>query len=258
MSPFTNSVHPLTPRSETNNPNDSDFAAGASPPLILAFLAIGLFALSMVGVFGWRRFQFARMDLRGIPIPPEWDSQDGTSKTILGTGPRPVLWDLWTNRQRLKDDCLHTTDIIWSSANRFDGVREHETWETIMPISAVVTPPYPSNSLSGSTALQTQTPNPLPLYRWPRSIQSPSEAIKMEKAKVKDTQGNDERRLQVAVAIAMPAPHDVVRTNHRRGKENEREVGDANNTFAYTLGVYECAWSHEKAEVTEGGNMKVS
>lgn len=97
----------------------------ASPPLILAFLAIGLFALSMLGIFGWRRIQFVR--LRGEMHRRDWTA-DERSSTRTGLGPRPKLYDLWTidTKDLDKNNNRSTTD---SNPHMTAG---HETWDAIM------------------------------------------------------------------------------------------------------------------------------
>ncbi len=61
------------------------FSAASSPPLVLAFLSIGLFGAGMIGVFGWRRLQVGMVGGRGTNVGPP-------SKE------RPKLWDLWSDK----------------------------------------------------------------------------------------------------------------------------------------------------------------
>ncbi|KAG8216837.1 hypothetical protein J3R82DRAFT_7097 [Butyriboletus roseoflavus] len=80
-----------TPTSNSSEPTDdiSDlFSSAGSPPLIVAFLSIGLFVVAMVGVFGWKRVLRSRDDQVILP--------HRTHKSI-SLGERPMLWDVWAD-----------------------------------------------------------------------------------------------------------------------------------------------------------------
>ncbi|KAG5642360.1 hypothetical protein DXG03_002957 [Asterophora parasitica] len=68
----------ITPTASTTPPPAAPvFSPGASPPLILAFLTIGLFALSIMVVLGWRRVRGTGdngPDWIGRPWRPIWRS----------------------------------------------------------------------------------------------------------------------------------------------------------------------------------------
>lgn len=77
----------------TDDPNDtiSDlFSSAGSPPLIVAFLAIGLFVVAMVCVFAWRRYSRSR----GLGDQPIIPIRRRKSFTL---GEKPMLWDVWAN-----------------------------------------------------------------------------------------------------------------------------------------------------------------
>jgi hypothetical protein len=92
------------------NSNNENVSPVGSPPLILAFLAIGIFSAAMVAVFGWRRVQFARDGhlwgyanmLRAEERRRDFASAAGNGGGPGGTGPKfgkkPVMWEAWTDR----------------------------------------------------------------------------------------------------------------------------------------------------------------
>ncbi|KAG6898892.1 hypothetical protein C0993_003123 [Termitomyces sp. T159_Od127] len=235
--PDTTSSRVFSRQSPPNNPVKGGFAPSASPPLILAFLAIGLFALSMIGVFGWRRVQSARLrGLRGEMHRHEWTAEERSSARTPMLGPRPKLYDLWTIGAKYVDKSNE------QFANDSDATAEHETWDTIMPVSAVVTQSCPTKN-DGTLSQASESAPAAPFYRWTRRIEAEKGVFR---GKVKGNNVNDEREIQVAVAIAMPTrpiPHDITRsTGIGRGSIGEARGDD---TFVYTLGVYECAWGHD-------------
>jgi hypothetical protein len=75
-----------------NSPNNAFFTPSGSPPLILAFLAIGLFAAAMIAVFGYRRIHWGR------PWSVEGDVdvvERAPRRRRENFGERPKLWDVW-------------------------------------------------------------------------------------------------------------------------------------------------------------------
>src|SRR6267154_3698765 len=86
--------------SGTNNINNnhqqgtnSIFNMNTSPPLVVAFLAIGLFTVSMAALFGWRRMGRGQLLVHRVrPLP-----RPGKKPIVLGE--KPALWDLWTRRE---------------------------------------------------------------------------------------------------------------------------------------------------------------
>ena len=62
-------------------PDQQKFSLGASPLTIVAFLAIGIFIISIAVVFGWRRVQ----------------NQRSIAAEIRALEDVPKLWDLWSN-----------------------------------------------------------------------------------------------------------------------------------------------------------------
>lgn len=84
-----------------------------SPPLILAFLAIGIFSAAMIAVFGWRRVQFGRelgyegagRDGRRFAGVGNSDLTDsaGRGGSDSRLGEKPVLWEAWAGRSARVD-----------------------------------------------------------------------------------------------------------------------------------------------------------
>jgi len=66
-----------------------------SPPLILAFLAIGIFSVAMIAVFGWRRIQFQLGRETGLRGHPEQRrSTRGINSAGLADLEKPILWEV--------------------------------------------------------------------------------------------------------------------------------------------------------------------
>jgi hypothetical protein len=89
--PTTTDAH-ATPTSTSNadDGNNGGLGVTGSPPLIVAFLAVGLFMAAMLTIFGWRRMVFGR----GFVIQPiERDRFFAMSEYF---GEEPELWDLWS------------------------------------------------------------------------------------------------------------------------------------------------------------------
>ncbi|KAG6828768.1 hypothetical protein H0H87_000871 [Tephrocybe sp. NHM501043] len=230
----------FSPRgSQDSNGNPTGFSAGASPPLILAFLAIGLFGLSMVGMFGWRRIQFARLALRNGSQESEWAHDERFVRKNKAFGPRPVLWDLRTIDEKVQyDDERETTKHL-------DQMEEHKTWDTIMPVAVIVT----SHSRPENEETVASLPDTRHLYWWPRRTATAPTDDKEKGSPCDDINDNDGKRLQVAVAIAMPSqriPHDATGARTRTGTRMRKEEEKTDDTFEYTLGLYECAWRRDE------------
>lgn len=129
-----------TGNSGNSSQNEHLFSPGASPPLILAFLAIGLFAVSMIGVFSWRRVQYARGVGRADLV---WLSAGGVrgfggagaaGRDASETKVRPKLWDLWT-RSRDSEDDWRRKKREGKRRSEFENQEEKEqemTWTDIM------------------------------------------------------------------------------------------------------------------------------
>jgi hypothetical protein len=76
----------------------SIFTLNGSPPLVAAFLGIGLFTVAMTVVFAWRRIGRGRLLVQ--PVRPA----ARTARKAIVLGEKPALWDLWTRREKKEDD----------------------------------------------------------------------------------------------------------------------------------------------------------
>lgn len=90
--PTATAMAPSNDGSSSQN-NTGAFSPAGSPPLILAFLAIGLFSAAMIVVFGWRRIQFGRFIIGGPQPSPFRDA----SKTTFVLPQKPKLWEMWNS-----------------------------------------------------------------------------------------------------------------------------------------------------------------
>ncbi|KAL0959891.1 hypothetical protein HGRIS_011559 [Hohenbuehelia grisea] len=116
-SPTTSSPPSVPPGSGDNNPGGF-FSPSGSPPLILAFLAIGLFSAAMIGVFGWRRLHFGRGNWMVAPVGVR-GGPGGAGSARRGQralGEKPKLVDLWTERGATRGgwDGARVDDMRWS------------------------------------------------------------------------------------------------------------------------------------------------
>jgi hypothetical protein len=116
--PSTTSTVPTTTSgahatsTSTSNAGDGDNGQGlgvtGSPPLIVAFLAVGLFMAAMITIFGWRRMVFGR----GFVIQPiERDRFFAMSEYF---GEKPELWDLWSRSPVGSTDQLEWKQVMVS------------------------------------------------------------------------------------------------------------------------------------------------
>ncbi|KAF5343183.1 hypothetical protein D9757_014556 [Collybiopsis confluens] len=128
--------------SDTNSNSSNFFGVTSSPPLILAFLAIGLLATAIVAALGWRRVYAARyrssaaarqqqqqeraeaggMGRHGRRRRRQQQHRNGNGN---GIGERPKLWVLWT--------CLDV-EKEGVSAEGTSSITE-VAWESVMPIA---------------------------------------------------------------------------------------------------------------------------
>lgn len=89
--------------STTTSANSGIFTANSSPPLIVAFLAIGLFMAATIAVFGWRRMYLSR----GMAIAHHGRVTPGGRGDRFGE--KPKLWDLWT-----RDPVSSNEEMKWN------------------------------------------------------------------------------------------------------------------------------------------------
>lgn len=102
--------NPTTTSGNNDNNNSSGdlFSGNGSPPLILAFLAVGLFAAVMTGVLGWRRLRSGN----GIYFPPE----TGFGPRSKDFGKEPELYEYWIST---KNDIKCWDEVVVSYFSYF-------------------------------------------------------------------------------------------------------------------------------------------
>lgn len=114
---FMSSSSQPKPTSNSSSPNT--FSPSSSPPLILAFLAIGLFSAAMAFVF-WRRIQGNRGWRLTATIPLNNVDRSLYFNSPLASTDVPKLWDLSNggnfargSSQGEKEGEAGLSDIIW-------------------------------------------------------------------------------------------------------------------------------------------------
>ncbi|GLB42166.1 hypothetical protein LshimejAT787_1101810 [Lyophyllum shimeji] len=243
--------------SGTSSTPGPTFSPGASPPLILAFLAIGLFAVSMIGVFGWRRVQYSRLVAAGNN--PTWLQINTFDTSRRDIGPEPKLYEVWTT-------------IVNPSGTKDQPHEREAEWEAIMPI-AVITIPTPDNVTTDDDTTNNDTTadageggSSRAFRTWPRIAFNPMRYLQRTRRRRRsttptsaDTTGSaaasgkatiqqdstlhDVGRLQVAVAIAMPSqgmmPSHINADKDEHRREGNRPGPETDHTLEYALGVYQ-------------------
>ncbi|KAG1776835.1 hypothetical protein EV702DRAFT_1045859 [Suillus placidus] len=101
------------PSSTSNSNNNSQmmsivFSTKGSPTLVVAFLAIGLFTMTMAVLFGWRKMNRGR-----LLVQPARPARPGKKPIVLGE--KPTLWDVWTRREEEEV----TIDLKWENIMPF-------------------------------------------------------------------------------------------------------------------------------------------
>ncbi|KAJ3860503.1 hypothetical protein EV359DRAFT_85263 [Lentinula novae-zelandiae] len=139
----------------TNDNPDSGsfFTPTSSPPLILAFLAIGLLVTAIIAALGWRRAYFVARFRSDVGRRQMGRGQ--IQKAEMDIGSKPKLWDLRTT-SRISGSGSHVTGIDSAAGRGANGMEmrssgsgvgkfwsrldadQEISWESIMPIS--VTP----------------------------------------------------------------------------------------------------------------------
>ncbi|KAF7360588.1 hypothetical protein MVEN_00790200 [Mycena venus] len=204
--PSSTSAVSSAPASSPSDPADAGgFSLSASPPLILAFLAVGMFAISMVVFFGWRRIAAGRV---AWVVPPD----------NISIGETPKLWDVWSPRERAQEAVT-------------------AEWHNIQPLAATVwdhTPPLPVPVNNDTHRHHSLAAEALAhLRRRYRRRRASQDDVALE-AKLNPV--DPLVRLQVAVTIAMPCP-DFTGTASRTEPDDDDE-----QPLEYSIGLYETPW----------------
>lgn len=82
------------------------FSTKGSPTLVVAFLAIGLFTMTMAVLFGWRKMNRGR-----LLVQPARPARVRPGKNPIVLGEKPTLWDVWTRREEEEA----TIDLKWEN-----------------------------------------------------------------------------------------------------------------------------------------------
>jgi len=206
------------------NSDDQGLSISGSPPLIVAFLAVGLFLAAMLTIFGWRRVVFGR----GFVLQPIiGDRFHAPGMAEYYYGEKPELWDLWTRSPV--------------------GSNEQLKWERIMPLSASIKKSG-EESFNDAEASGTHTHSRIPsqLQTLRQHIRRHTKSADEQKIDAVSVQN---RTLQVAMAIAMPSPHKRECESTNEGLANaEIHTHEPHDTdpLEYSLGLMEMPWHSEE------------
>ncbi|EED78064.1 predicted protein [Postia placenta Mad-698-R] len=207
--------------SSSNETNSSPFSQNGTPALILAFLAIGLFIGGMLAMFGLRR----RMAIRG---PRRWFTSDPPPEALSAgwavdlpeiinrsrsarrrqrdVGKKPDLWDVYAARGS-------TTGPLWRDIKPISAKIVCNERAQTLPSTAVIPPPPGEPGLFSHVSV-----DPLGFFRRGRSAPEAASA----------TAPPISRRMEIAVAVAMPTPHRP-----------------SSEPFDYTLGLAVIPWNRD-------------
>jgi hypothetical protein len=196
-------------------------------------LAIGLFSIAMIIIFGYRRIQFGRgFTVGGIPTP---EMEGDMIRIVLN---RPKLWDLWNG------DNVNWSQVAGNEKGAHDAQLQ---WANIMPLTAnaVSTVIPESNNPSPEPprpSLRRDLLNPrLRLFSvWTRAWRRPKHHENESDAPLDIPPST----LQVGVAILMPSPRHPVYVKEPKDNEyHEHERRRERNEITdYSIGMYECSW----------------
>lgn len=224
----TSATATSTGASGNGDNSDQNLSVTGSPPLIVAFLAVGLFLAAMLTIFGWRRMVFGRgfiMQPVGRMGRAGWEFE----RQPEYFGEEPKLWDLWSHPSADSKGPLN--------------------WEQMMPISANIkrSEEIPSNEAgSRATDIHAHYGIPSQLRSIGRHIHRHAKPAGDRNADVRSTES---QTLQVAVAIAMPSIHTHEHNSKNEGPSNSPDIqshepNDA-DPLQYSLGLVEMPWHSE-------------
>jgi len=201
----------------TSTDNDSGaLTPGGSPPLIVAFLAIGLFMAAMVAVFGWRRMTYGR----GMIAHQPRGGGAGPLRSLEYLGEKPELWDFWTRRPV--------------------GNNNELNWEGVIPLSACIKEPLEGTSEANTTHSRI----PLQLDHIRQHFCHPTRVRKVAGNNKIETVGSP--TLQVAMAIAMPSSRKRERERSHDDPDDKgghsQATCDDDRRLEYSLGLMDIPW----------------
>ncbi|KAL4079576.1 hypothetical protein J3A83DRAFT_1124631 [Scleroderma citrinum] len=173
-----------------------------SPPLIVAFLAIGVFTVAVTIAFCWRRMRDTRLVVHVVGRPVR------SSRKPVGIGERPILWDIWTQNG---DKCSAASQVsIWENITPFSAGRSRSTYPLLpLPVTTAVTmqdwnsPSVPVSPQPTLSAVRRFHPTaPPPRLAQLSEVQNQTDGWHLSSS----TEGTLAKGspLQIAVIIAMP------------------------------------------------------
>lgn len=130
------------------------FTTNGSPTLVVAFLAIGLFTVTMAALFGWRKMHRGRLLVH--PVRPV---RARTGKIPVVLGEKPALWEMWTRRKEDEDRDREREE----QGPGESGATIDLKWENITPFCATLFLPVleePCQARSGLTKDAARPQNP--------------------------------------------------------------------------------------------------
>jgi len=199
------------------------FSPSSSPPLILAFLAIGLFSTAMIFIF-WRRIQVNR----SWRMSAAHANRSYFELPIVGAD-IPKLWDL-SNAGIFS----HDRDEKGGAGSEVD-VR----WLKLMPLS------LSKKVLHSAASNGSIQPRQHPLNDFLHTISNPLSRRRASLPRHNNDDGNKANddatqvTMQVAITIALPSPQYPI---HIRNRKGEGKNTDRENMTDYCIGMYECPW----------------
>ncbi|THH21150.1 hypothetical protein EW146_g363 [Bondarzewia mesenterica] len=158
---------PTPSQSQVTDPAPNFFATGTSPPLIIGFIAVAIFAVGVIGLCAWRRMVGRG---RHILVVDDWDGLEGEKKYFAE---KPKLFECWLE--------LFAGGIA--------------TWENIMPLATSVV----TDNARDTEAFYVSTSK-----LWWRKKGRPDED---QRSAIPGRQVTSASRLQLAVIVTMPSQH---------------------------------------------------
>jgi len=244
----TSATSALATPTSTSNTDGGNNGLTGSPPLIVAFLAVGLFMAAMLTIFGWRRMVFGR----GFVIQSiERDRFFAVSEYF---GEKPELWDLWSRSPVGNMDQLEWEQVMVSQSSTFipyyKYVNHSRVCNFVQPLSASVRQPENNlpNDPDSQAAVIHNTRSRIPSHI--RSIgQQIRRTAKLAGDRNSDTGPAASRTLQVAVAIVMPSTyrhaHELINEGVSSPETQTHKPHDA-DPLEYSLGLMEMPWHSDE------------
>lgn len=209
-------------------------STSGSPPLILAFLAIGLFSAALIFVFGWRRLQLSRgWRFTVVTVNHNRSVVELPTSTINVDSVVPKLWDIRNEGK-----------LTWG---KDEG---NVKWVNLMPLSATEVLALPT---TGESIIEPPHPRPLdsflhtiPTLNRFNSRRNNRPSLSRHDSEKKESEADDKVKvtMQVAVTIVLPSPQYPIHIKNRNNDKHHKEGKnmDRQQITDYCIGMYECSW----------------